>query len=457
MRRMAARHRPELQPVVTLADIRRVREVADAVYLDPKVEEYILDVVLATREPSAFRLERLETLIEYGASPRATIYLAQAAKVHAFMEGRDLRHAAGREDDRSRRAAPPGPAHLRGRGAGPRLRRRCCATSSTPSTFRSPRPWLRPLRRRATNAPRSRAALPEPTLSPELFAKIRGIQIRAQRLVTDLFAGEYESAFKGRGMEFEQVREYLPGDDLRLIDWNVTARMDHPYVKQHREERELTVMLLVDTSASTDFGTTDKSKSEVAAEVAALLAYTAIKSHDRVGLIAFSDQVELYIPPKKGRGHVWRVIRAILTLEPSHRGTDLGAALDYLGRVSRRRAVAFLISDFWDAGFDDRLRVAARRHDLTAIPVLDRREAELPPVGIVELQDAETGEVVWLDTFDRKGAADYRERGRRQRAARTELLRSCRVGEIELWTDEPYVDAIVRYFRARERRRGRGR
>jgi uncharacterized protein (DUF58 family) len=294
-------------------------------------------------------------------------------------------------------------------------------------------------------------------LSPELFAKIRGIQIRAQRLVTDLFAGEYESAFKGRGMEFEQVREYQPGDDLRLIDWNVTARMDHPYVKQHREERELTVMLLVDTSASTDFGSSTKLKSEVAAEVAALLAYTAIKSHDRVGLIAFSDQVELYIPPKKGRGHVWRVIRAILTLEPSHRGTDLGAALDYLGRVSRRRAVAFLLSDFWDAGFDDRLRVAARRHDLTAIPVLDRREAELPAVGIVELQDAETGEVIWLDTFDRKGAADYRERARRQRAERTELLRSCRVGEIELWTDEPYVDAIVRYFRARERQRGRGR
>jgi len=296
-----------------------------------------------------------------------------------------------------------------------------------------------------------------PTLSAELFAKIRGIQIRAQRLVTDLFAGEYESAFKGRGMEFEQVREYQPGDDLRLIDWNVTARMDHPYVKQHREERELTVMLLVDISASTDFGTAAKPKSEVAAEVAALLAYTAITSHDRVGLIAFSDQVELYIPPKKGRGHVWRVIRAILTLEPSHRGTDLGAALDYLGRVCRRRAVAFLISDFWAEGFEDRLRVTARRHDLTAIPVLDRREAELPPVGIVELEDAETGEVRWLDTFDRKAVAELRERARRARQARTELLRSCRVGEIELWTDEPYVDAIVRYFRARERRKARGR
>jgi uncharacterized protein (DUF58 family) len=314
--------------------------------------------------------------------------------------------------------------------------------------------------RRATTAasPRSDpAAAEQPALSPELFAKIRGIQIRAQRLVTDLFAGEYESAFKGRGMEFEAVREYLPGDDLRHVDWNVTARMDHPYVKQHREERELTVMLVVDTSASTDFGTADKMKSEVAAEVAALLAYTAIKSHDRVGLIAFSDQVELYIPPKKGRGHVWRVIRAILTLEPSHRGTDLAAALDYLGQVSHRRAVAFLLSDFWDQGFADRLRVAARRHDLTAVPVLDRREAELPAVGIVQLEDAETGQVIELDTFDRAGVAAFKELGRRERAARSELLRSCGVGEIELWTDEPYVDAIVRYFRARERKRARGR
>jgi uncharacterized protein (DUF58 family) len=311
---------------------------------------------------------------------------------------------------------------------------------------------------RIAPSPRSEpAAPPREGLSPELFAKIRGIQIRAQRLVTDLFAGEYESAFKGRGMEFEEVREYQPGDDLRHVDWNVTARMDHPYVKQHREERELTVMLLVDTSASTDFGTADKAKSEVAAEVAALLAYTAIRSHDRVGLIAFSDQVELYIPPKKGRGHVWRVIRAILTLEPSHRGTDLAAALDYLGRVTRRRAVAFVLSDFWASGFADRLRVASRRHDLTAVPVLDRREAELPPVGIVELEDAETGEVLLLDTFDRRAVDRFRELCRQERAQRSELFRSCGVGEIELWTDEPYVDAIVRYFRVRERRLGRGR
>ena len=294
-------------------------------------------------------------------------------------------------------------------------------------------------------------------LPPELFAKIRGIQIRAQRLVTDLFAGEYESAFRGRGMEFEQVREYQPGDDLRHVDWNVTARMDHPFVKQHREERELTVMLLVDTSSSTDFGTAGKLKSEVVAEVAALLAYTAIRSHDRVGLIAFSDHVELYIPPKKGRGHVWRVIRAILTLQPTRRGTDLAAALEYLGRVTRRRAVAFVLSDFWDAGYAERLRVAARRHDLTAVPVLDRREAELPPVGIVELEDAETGEVALVDTSDRTGAEAFRALCEAERSQRSELFRSCGVGEIALWTDEPYVDAIVRYFHARERRKGRRR
>jgi uncharacterized protein (DUF58 family) len=258
-------------------------------------------------------------------------------------------------------------------------------------------------------------------------------------------------------MEFESVREYQPGDDLRHVDWNVTARMDHPYVKQHREERELTVMLLVDISSSTDFGTAEKLKSEVAAEVAALLAYTAIRSHDRVGLIAFSDHVELYIPPKKGRGHVWRVIRAILTLRPVRRGTDLAAALDYLGRVSRRRAVAFVLSDFWDARYSDRLRVAARRHDLTAVPVLDRREAELPAVGIVELEDAESGQLLLLDTSDRAGADAFRELCRREREERSELFRSCGVGEIELWTDEPYVDAIVRFFRARERRRARGR
>ena len=293
------------------------------------------------------------------------------------------------------------------------------------------------------------------TLPAELFAQIRGIQIRAQRLVTDLVAGEYESAFKGRGMEFEEVREYQPGDDIRHIEWNVTARMDHPFVKEHREERELTVMLLVDVSSSGLFGTRTKLKSEVAAEVAAILAYTAIRSNDRVGLIAFSDGVELFIPPKKGRGHVWRVIREILTFRSRRRATDLDGALEYLGRVVRRRAVVFVLSDFLDEGFGERLRIAAKRHDVTAVRVADRREAELPRVGLIELQDAETGEIVMVDTFDRKVTAEFRKLAATERDDRSAMFREAGVGEIDIWTDETYVDAIVRYFRAREHRRGR--
>ncbi len=303
---------------------------------------------------------------------------------------------------------------------------------------------------RTTSAP---PAASEPALSPELFAKIRSIQIRTQRLVTESMAGEYESAFKGRGMEFQEVREYHPGDDIRHIDWNVTARLGAPHVKQHREERELTVMLLVDVSSSGAFGTGERLKREVAAEVAALLAYTAVKSNDRVGLIIFSDRVEHYIPPKKGRGHVWRVIREVLSFRPLQRGTNLDAALELLSKVSHRRVVAFLISDFLDRGFEDRLRLAARRHDLTAIAIADRREAELPRIGLVELEDAETGESILVDTND-KGLRDgLRLLAREGHDELSSLLRSARVGEIRLWADEPYVDALVRYFHLRERRR----
>ena len=231
----------------------------------------------------------------------------------------------------------------------------------------------------------SRASSPLPA---ELFAQIKTIQLRAQRLVTDMMMGEYESAFKGRGMEFEKVREYQPGDDVRHIDWNVTARMQSAYVKEYREERELTVMLVVDVSASGSFGSARKLKNEVAAEVAAVLAYTAVKSNDRVGLIIFSDRIEHYIPPKKGRAHVWRVIRDILAFKPQGRGTDVEGALDYLGRVVRRRSVSFIISDFLDSPLAERLRITARRHELTAVSVVDPREEALPPVGLLELEDA---------------------------------------------------------------------
>lgn len=295
---------------------------------------------------------------------------------------------------------------------------------------------------------------PTESISAELFEKIKTIQIRTQRTVNDVFAGEYESAFRGRGMEFEEVREYQPGDDIRHIDWNVTARMGLPFVKVHREERELTVMLLVDVSSSGGFGSGTKTKNEVAAEVAALLAYTAIRSNDRVGLIIFSDQIEHYIPPKKGRAHVWRVIRDILTHRPQRSGTNLDTALEYLGHVARRRVVGFLISDFLDDGWADRLRLVARRHDLTAVLVSDRREGELPRIGILELEDAETGETLVVDTRDRRVLEGLERLVHEEDEQRSAAFRSAGVGKVSIHaSDESYVDSLIRYFHQRERRR----
>ncbi len=292
------------------------------------------------------------------------------------------------------------------------------------------------------------------TLTPELFAKIKAIQIRTQRVVNDVFAGEYESAFKGRGMEFEEVREYRPGDDIRHIDWKVSARMGHPYVKVHREERELTVMLVVDVSSSGAFGTGAKLKNEVAAEVAALLAYTAIKSNDRVGLLIFTDHIERYIPPKKGSAHVWRVIREILSFQPTRQSTDLSGALEYLSKVVRRRAVIFVLSDFLDQGYEERLRIAGRRHDVTAISVGDRREMTLPPIGILELEDAESGETILIDTYDKNTTHGFKILSGEARGERENLFRSAGVGQVEIRADdEDYVDALVRYFHFRESRR----
>ena len=291
-------------------------------------------------------------------------------------------------------------------------------------------------------------------LSPELFQKIKAIQIRTQRVVNDAFAGEYESAFKGRGMEFEEVRDYQPGDDIRHIDWKVTARMGSPFVKLHREERELTVMLLVDVSSSGAFGSGTKLKNEVAAELAALLAYTAIHSNDRVGLIIFSDRIEHFIPPKKGRAHVWRVIRDILSFRAPRRKTDLSCALEYLNKVAPRRVVAFVISDFLDENFSDQMRLSSRRHDLTAVIVRDQRESELPRIGMIELEDAETGKTILIDTNDRNVTNGVRILSRDAKVERSHLFRSYGTGEVEVSADDPdYVDSLVRYFHKREKRR----
>ncbi len=286
----------------------------------------------------------------------------------------------------------------------------------------------------------------------ELAKKIRFIQIYTSKAVNDVLAGEYHSVFKGRGMEFDEVREYTPGDEIRTIDWNVTARTGQPYVKRYVEERELTVMFVVDLSASGTFGSTEKLKNEVAAELCALLAFSAIKNNDKVGLIVFTDVIELYIPPKKGLSHVLRLIRDLLNFKPRQTLTDIGQALDYLGRVSHRRAVVFLVSDFQAEGYQKRLRVLARRHDLIAVSISDPRERDLPNVGLVELEDAETGERVLIDTGSDAVRREYEKLGREHSEGLGEMFRAGGIDHINLLSGRDYVRDLVGFFRMRERR-----
>ncbi len=287
----------------------------------------------------------------------------------------------------------------------------------------------------------------------ETLQKIKKIHIRTNYLVNDIVAGEYESAFRGRGMEFQEVREYAPGDDIRDIDWNVTARMGHPYIKLYREERELTMMLLVDVSSSGLFGTVRQFKNELAAELASVIAFAAVKSNDKVGLVIFSDQVEKYIPPKKGRSHVWRVIKEVLEHQPRAAGTDIVGALNYLNTVCRRRAVVFLISDFIAHGYEHALRVTNKKHDVIAIHVVDPREQELPNVGIVALEDAETGDTLLVDTADKEVRSAFRALARQQNEQRIATFRAGRIDYLDIRTDTPYLDTLLRFFRMREKRR----
>ena len=287
----------------------------------------------------------------------------------------------------------------------------------------------------------------------ELARRIRYIQIRTSKAVNDVLAGQYESVFRGRGMEFEEVREYLPGDEIRSIDWNVTARMGHPYVKRFVEERELTVVFLVDLSASGAFGSVARMKNEVAAELAALIAFAAVKNNDKVGLIVFTDTVELFIPPKKGTTHILRLIRELLYFTPRQVRTDITTGLDYLGRVTHKRAVVFLISDFLTSGFEKTMGVLGRRHDLIAVSITDPREVSLPNVGLVELEDAETGELITIDTGSSGVRRQYEALGRERADRLKQLFASMAIDHIAIRTDADYVREIVRFFRARERRR----
>jgi uncharacterized protein (DUF58 family) len=289
-------------------------------------------------------------------------------------------------------------------------------------------------------------------LTSDQLKAVRKIQIRTSHLVSDLFAGQYHSVFKGRGMEFAEVRQYLPGDDIRIIDWNVTARTGVPHVKRFVEERELTVMLLVDASGSTHFGTVKQLKSEMAAELAALLAFSAITNNDKVGLLIFSNHVELALPPKKGTRHVLRVIREVLSFTPRGRGTDIAAALEHLNHVTKRRCVTFVISDFLDSRARLALKIANRRHDVIGVVLDDPRDQTLPDVGLIELQDAESGECMIVDTGDGRVRRTFEERAAAARRERDRMLRGVDVDAISVRTDRPYTEALLRFFHMRERR-----
>lgn len=298
-------------------------------------------------------------------------------------------------------------------------------------------------------APPDRDAL---EISSELMQKIRDIQVKTNHLVNHMMAGEYVSAFKGHGMEFHEVREYFPGDDIRLIDWNVTARLDHPFIKVFREERELTVLLMVDVSSSGGFGSHGALKNETAAEVASILAFSAIKNNDKVGLIVFSDQIERFIYPQKGRAHIWNVIRTILTFTPEGKRTNLNLPLEYMLKVQKRKSIAFLISDFQAPDYMDSLRRARKKHDLVAIHILDPREVDLPDVGLVHLEDAETGETVWVDTSDAAFRERYAKEKNKELHELKARLRSAGVDMIRIHTDRSPVNPIIQYFKMREKK-----
>jgi len=287
----------------------------------------------------------------------------------------------------------------------------------------------------------------------ELIKQIRQIEIYTSRAVNASFAGQYESVFKGRGMQFDEVREYTPGDDIRSIDWNVTARTGKAHIKRFVEEREMTVMLVVDLSASGQFGTVNKLKNELAAEFCAVLGFAAAKNNDKVGLIIFTDRIELYIPPKKGSSHVLRLIRELLYFKMPKRKTDIPSALDYLGRVVRKRATVFLVSDFIEAEFKKPLSLVNKRHDVVAVCVQDRAEQAMPNVGLIELEDAETGQIIVVDTSSRKFRQQYTAGSGQRFSQLKTMLNSINVDCINIRTDKPYIHDLIEFFHMRHRRR----
>lgn len=283
----------------------------------------------------------------------------------------------------------------------------------------------------------------------ELLKKVRKIEIKTRRLSDHVFGGEYHSTFKGRGMTFSEVRQYQFGDDVRAIDWNVTARYNEPFVKVFEEERELTLMLVVDVSGSEAFGTQTQFKREILTEIAATLAFSALQNNDKVGLLLFSDQVELFIPPKKGRSHILRIIRELLEFKPQSSKTNIGNALEFLSGVLKKKAIVFMLSDFMDEGYQKTLRIAAKKHDLTGIRVYDTVETKLPNLGIVPIKDSETGLVQWVSTFSKKVRNNYENKYREHVVAYEELFSKNGAGHLSCSVEESYVKKLLGYFKAR--------
>lgn len=289
-------------------------------------------------------------------------------------------------------------------------------------------------------------------LTKELLKQVRQIEIRTRGVVNELFSGEYHSVFKGRGMEFAEVREYQIGDDIRSIDWNVTARFGHPYVKIFEEERELTVMLLVDLSGSLVFGSVEKTKQRIAAELSAILAFSAMKNNDKVGLILFTDQIEKFVPPRKGQSHVLRIIREVLSFEPRGNKTDLRSALEYFHHTIKKKSIAFLISDFMDNGYDKILNIVGRKHDLIGVVLQDPRERILPKSGIIKLRDAETGDIRYIDTSSKNIQSGFYENMRKTEGRRKDLFTKSGLDTIEIDISKSYVKPLVNFFKVREKR-----
>jgi uncharacterized protein (DUF58 family) len=287
------------------------------------------------------------------------------------------------------------------------------------------------------------------SVPPEVLRQVRLIELRTRRLVNSLFAGEYRSIFKGHGMEFAEVREYMPGDEVRSIDWNVTARMGRPFVKRYIEERELTVMLVVDLSGSSQFGTVSRFKAEMATELAAVLAMSAVRNNDRVGVLLFTDRVEHVVPPGKGRRHALRILRDVLVHRPEGKGTDIGGALEYLNRLLPHRAIVFLISDLIDPGVERPLKYVSRRHDVVVAPLEDPSEWNLPDIGVARFVDPETGQVVSVDTSDRRVRDGFKNASDAERAARRQMLRRLAIDEVPVNTKDGYLEALLKFFRAR--------